>query len=53
MAVLLEDLRISKIHNIYNINNKDKRRAPRNNRTVCALTYKLSGKTEYICDGKS
>ncbi len=53
MAVSLEDLRISNIHNIFNINYKDKRCAPRNNRTVCAIVYKLSGKTEYICDGKS
>ncbi len=52
MAINLNELRITRICGVYNINTQSKKRVTRNNRKLCAITFKLAGKTEYISSQK-
>lgn len=53
MTSSLENIRITRIRGVYNVNFKDKRCAERKDRRFYALVYKAVGKTEYIHNGKS
>ncbi|MBQ8836608.1 MAG: helix-turn-helix transcriptional regulator [Clostridia bacterium] len=53
MNFSLENIKITRIHGVYNVNFKDNHFAERKDRKVCALAYKACGKTEYICEQKS
>lgn len=53
MSFDLSNLCITRICSVYNINAKSKKRISRNDRRICALSFKLAGKTEYFCDQKT
>ncbi len=52
MAFSLENLIITKIHGVYNINSKVRHNVLQKDRKLCALAYKTSGVTEYLYNGK-
>ncbi|MBQ1212987.1 MAG: helix-turn-helix transcriptional regulator [Clostridia bacterium] len=52
MLLDLNEMCITRIYNIFNINVHTQKRVTRTDRKRCALTVKLGGKTEYICDQK-